>query len=448
MKSETILVKFEYFSDIINRKINISEWALNNNTSKQNASSRLKTFLNNVYTSDMFTNFEKNILEQDGNYVTKINASNDNKYVVDVFSYKYKNNIFEINGDIFYSNIEKNNLSVIISETLNDMGVLDIEKALISNNIDANEDFIKCYNEKSVFSDFKIRPLAIMEGILKEHGKPMSKEELLSLSTSYGIKYQTARNIIRNPTNNMNKIVNLGSTACDKDVFFESYTSEEYRSKLILAAIAVCEKNDICTTDIKWIVSQINLNYPDIDTNRYTLLELKAIICSEEQFQQGIKHNISYLDKQCQFAPENLTELLESILEEYVMPIGISYIVKKIEERGKICSQSTLSSITMPNNPIFTRIDRAGWFLTKYNDLVTKTFKEANELSKADFWNQIKKQLGVVTISDMAKKLDMNINTVYISYYKGESYEPFITKMNEHGWTFSIKDAQIKLIRR
>ena len=48
----------------------------------------------------------------------------------------------------------------------------------------------------------------------------------------------------------------------------------------------------------------------------------------------------------------------------------------------------------------------------------------------------------------MAKKLDMNINTVYISYYKGESYEPFITKMNEHGWTFSIKDAQIKLIRR
>ena len=86
--------------------------------------------------------------------------------------------------------------------------------------------------------------------------------------------------------------------------------------------------------------------------------------------------------------------------------------------------------------------------LTKYNDLVTKTFKEANELSKADFWNQIKKQLGVVTISDMAKKLDMNINTVYISYYKGESYEPFITKMNEHGWTFSIKDAQIKLIRR
>ena len=448
MNKEINVEKLEYFREIIERKVNISEWALKHNMSKQNASGILTTFLSKVYESDSFKKLENSIIKNDGNYVAKVNTNKNNKDLVDIFSYKYRNNVFKINNKVFFSSIEKNTLNTIIRNTLGDMGVLDIEKALVSNNIVADEDFINYYNEKSVFSDFKIRPLAIMEGILKEHGKPMSKEELLSLSTSYGIKYQTARNIIRNPTNNMNKIVNLGSTACDKDVFFESYTSEEYRSKLILAAIAVCEKNDICTTDIKWIVSQINLNYPDIDTNRYTLLELKAIICSEEQFQQGIKHNISYLDKQCQFAPENLTELLESILEEYVMPIGISYIVKKIEERGKICSQSTLSSITMPNNPIFTRIDRAGWFLTKYNDLVTKTFKEANELSKADFWNQIKKQLGVVTISDMAKKLDMNINTVYISYYKGESYEPFITKMNEHGWTFSIKDAQIKLIRR
>ena len=326
MKSETILAKLEDFRDIINRKINISEWALNNNTSKQNASSRLKTFLNNVYTSDMFINFEKSILELDGNYVTKINGSNDYKDLIDIFSYKYKNNIFEINGDIFYSNIEKNNLGVIISETLNNMGVLDIEKALVSNNIVADEDFINYYNEKSVFSDFKVKPLAIMEGILKEHGKPMAKEDLLSVATNYGIKYQTAKNIIRNPTNNMNKIMNLGTTACHRDVFFKSYTDEEYRHRLILAAVAVCEKNDVCTTDIKWIVNQINSSYPDIDTNKYTLLELKAIICSEEQFQQGIKHNISYLDKQCQFAPENLTELLESILEEYVMPIGISYI--------------------------------------------------------------------------------------------------------------------------
>ncbi len=448
MNKEINVEKLEYFREIIERKVNISEWALKHNMSKQNASGILTTFLSKVYESDSFKKLENSIIKNDGNYVAKVNTNKNNKDLVDIFSYKYRNNVFKINNKVFFSSIEKNTLNTIIRNTLGDMGVLDIEKALVSNNIVADEDFINYYNEKSVFSDFKIRPLAIMEGILKEHGKPMSKEELLSLSTSYGIKYQTARNIIRNPTNNMNKIVNLGSTACDKDVFFESYTSEEYRSKLILAAIAVCEKNDICTTDIKWIVSQINLNYPDIDTNRYTLLELKAIICSEEQFQQGIKHNISYLDKQCQFAPENLTELLESILEEYIMPIGISYIVKKIEERGKICSQSTLSSITMPNNPIFTRIDRAGWFLTKYNDLVTKTFKEANELSKADFWNQIKKQLGVVTISDMAKKLDMNINTVYISYYKGESYEPFITKMNEHGWTFSIKDAQIKLIRR
>lgn len=326
MNKEINVEKLEYFREIIERKVNISEWALKHNMSKQNASGILTTFLSKVYESDSFKKLENSIIKNDGNYVAKVNTNKNNKDLVDIFSYKYRNNVFKINNKVFFSSIEKNTLNTIIRNTLGDMGVLDIEKALVSNNIVADEDFINYYNEKSVFSDFKIRPLAIMEGILKEHGKPMSKEELLSLSTSYGIKYQTARNIIRNPTNNMNKIVNLGSTACDKDVFFESYTSEEYRSKLILAAIAVCEKNDICTTDIKWIVSQINLNYPDIDTNRYTLLELKAIICSEEQFQQGIKHNISYLDKQCQFAPENLTELLESILEEYVMPIGISYI--------------------------------------------------------------------------------------------------------------------------
>lgn len=49
------------------------------------------------------------------------------------------------------------------------MCALDIEKALLSNNINADIDFIALYSEKSVFSDLKIRPLGIMESILKKN---------------------------------------------------------------------------------------------------------------------------------------------------------------------------------------------------------------------------------------------------------------------------------------
>lgn len=137
---------------------------------------------------------------------------------------------------------------------------------------------------------------------------------------------------------------------------FESYIDEEYKNKLILAAIAVCEKNDVCSTDIKWIVNQIKINYPEIDTNKYTLLELKAIIYVTKSSFNRAKLNVVYLDKQYyQFAPNTATELVENILENYKLPVCVTFLGRKIKEKGKIYSQTTLTSVVMPSNPNFTK---------------------------------------------------------------------------------------------
>ena len=89
MNKEINVEKLEYFREIIERKVNISEWALKHNMSKQNASGILTTFLSKVYESDSFKKLENSIIKNDGNYVAKVNTNKNNKDLVDIFSYKH-----------------------------------------------------------------------------------------------------------------------------------------------------------------------------------------------------------------------------------------------------------------------------------------------------------------------------------------------------------------------
>ena len=132
----------------------------------------------------------------------------------------------------------------------------NVEIAFIpySNNIEADNEFIEIYAQNI---DLKVRPLDILEGLLKEHNKPMIKEDLIQAAASLGVKEKTAINIIRNVSNNEDKIIILGDTVCDREVFFNTYIDAKIAHEFLIAAVAVCDKNMICATDIKWIKTNV-----------------------------------------------------------------------------------------------------------------------------------------------------------------------------------------------
>lgn len=437
---------YETFKDILQQKKNIPQFAKETGTTKQNINFKVKTFVTEVAESSEYKNMFS--FTEGSNKIVRFDHIVTDEILKDVFCFINKKNIFNLNKKLFYSTIDVNTVNNLVKETITDLRKVDIAKALKANNITADEEFIEDYGKDTHITDFKIRPLSIVEDILKENNGPMSKEELIQKVTSLGVKEKTVINIIRNVSNNEDKVIILGDTVCDRDVFFDNYIDAQIAHKFVTAAVAVCEKNKVCATDIKWIKTNVETTYPDIDISQYSHYELKAILCNEAQlFDKGVKFNLTYLGNKCQFTPSNVTELVEKVLEEYQLPISLKFILNKLEEHGKSFSITTLSSHILPLNDNFEKIRNAGWVLTKNADYAKNLLKDIETLGIENIINQLKKEFKVVTLKDLATKMNMSLSSVLDAYYKTSTLETFITKLNEAGYKISIKNGNFKASR-
>lgn len=436
---------YEMYEDIIKNKISIPEFAKKNDTTKQNINVKVKNFLTSIVESEKYKKAfsidnEKNIIKKVHN-----NLPEEDGYLFDIFKYINKKNIFILKDMVFYSSIDTNTLNTLLRDTLTDLKRMDIRKALLANNIEADNEFIEIYAQNI---DLKVRPLDILEGLLKEHNKPMIKEDLIQAAASLGVKEKTAINIIRNVSNNEDKIIILGDTVCDREVFFNTYIDAKIAHEFLIAAVAVCDKNMICATDIKWIKTNVESAYPNIDISKYTYYELKAILCNDpELFEKGVKFNVKYLSNQCQFVPNNTTELVEKVLNDYKLPVTFSFISMKLKEHGKSFSNTTLTSHILPSVDKFEKIRNAGWVLKENAEYANKLIEEAESIEITEIINQLKKQFAVVTLKDLATKTGLNLSTLSDAYYKTIPLETFITKLNEFGYQITIKNGIFKIVK-
>jgi len=428
---------------ILTGELSVTNYGKSLKITKQAAHQHLKAYITKIKDSDEYAKILDKIKDSDNKIkIQKIEQTEDNEEALLVFCYEHKKNIFrEDNGNVFYSKITKDELNMTMKETISDMHELDLEKAFEANNIVPCKDFLDYYKDRTI--DIGIKPLEYIEKELVKYGKPMLKEKLIELCTSKGIREQTVLNILSRPGNNKDMLVNLGTHICETDVFRKNYIDEEYSNKFILAAIAVCEKNDVCSTDIRWIVEQIKLSYSDIDTNKYNYLELKALLCLEPQFKRGVKFNITYLDKQCQFAPVNIDELVEKILEKYDMPVSTSFLTKEINKAGKKFTQPTLGAKVLPKNENITKA-HGGWLLKKHLKKVDKFYKElAEHVDIENIVEDQKNKFKVITITDLAKKLKISLNSLLAFYYNRLDIENFLLQTYESGCKIEISGNQL-----
>lgn len=442
----TDLNNYKDFSDILNKKITISQWGKNKHTTKQNAHIQFTKFLNEVSSKNDYAKTSENILENK-NKIIDINNKFKNKVHLEVFCYINKKNIIEFEDSIFYSPIEKKTLNIIIKETLLDMNTIDIEKAFLANNLECTLNFLHLYEKYSLIGELKMKPLDFIEKELKNYKKPMSKELLLDIATNHGIKEKTVKNIILNAHNSNDKILNFGEMVCDKDIFFNEYLDIEFANKFVLAAIAVCEKNDICSTDMKWIKNAITNNFSDLDMEKYNLYELKAILCNEPQFKKEVKLNLSYTDKNCQFSPTNITEFVEKILSEYTLPISFGHLLERINEYGKSFSKTTMASTILPGNERFVKMG-SGWILEDNKEEAQILIDKISVLGAEEFFEHLKEQFKVVTLKDLSNKIQLPLGSIMDCKYKSTSLESFITKLNDNGWDISIIKEKVKIVKR
>ena len=432
--------------EILTGELSITNYGKSLKITKQAAHQHLKAYITKIKDSKEYMEILDKIKDSDEQIkIQKIEKTESNEEALLVFCYEHKKNIFtEDDGTIFYSKITKDELNTTMKETISDMYELDLEKAFEANNIVPGEDFLDYYRNRTI--DIGIKPLEYIEKELVKYGKPMLKEKLIELCTSKGIKEQTVINILSRPGNNKDMLVNLGTHVCETDVFRKKYIDEKFSDKFILAAIAVCEKNDVCSTDIRWIVEQIKLAYSDIDMNKYNFLELKALLCLEPQFKRGAKFNITYLDKQCQFAPVNIDELVEKILEQYDMPVSTSFLRKEINKAGKEFTRPTLGAKVLPKNGNIVRI-HGGWLLKKHSQKVDDFYKNLTEnVNIENIIEDQKSKFKVITITDLAKKLKISLNSLLSFYYNRLDIENFLLQSYESGCRFEISGDKLIFI--
>lgn len=437
---------FDKYKPILNGSKNVAEWGRENGQTRQYAHQQVQIFLDAAKESKEYKDLVLLTTNEDGkNFIKKLECKSPEWLLI--FKYINKKNIFDFGeNDVFYSSISKDDLNEILRDTLSDMYSINIKQGLEANNIDSDEDFIYHYEKNSLLTDLKLKPLDMIESELVKYGKPMEKTELFDIASKMGIKKSTVTNILGQTTNHKDKIVNLGTMVCDRDVFFNKYIDVEVANKFILASVAICEQNDICTTDIKWLKNKIQTAYPDINVDAYNLHELKAILCSESQFKRDVKFNVIYLDKQCQFAPSNINELVEKILEEYELPVSFGFLVEKINDNGKDFGKATLASHILPNDPNVSKINQ-GWVLTKKIENVEKFYSDAKALNidAKKIVEQLKTQFKVVTFADLAKKMGVPLPFIQDYVYGSTNFEYFTMRLNEYKYKITISGNKLNI---
>lgn len=437
-------MKISNFRDIFTRKIKIADFAKNNGYSRQYASILMHSAIDKYLESKVYKSFIDKLPKDSGNWIVRVDNLFIDKLMGEFFQYQYKKNIFVINEKIFYSNnIEVKDLNISLKEIRADNKNISLEKALDSMNIKADEEFLDSYIDVSVV--YKSKPLDVVVDILQSYKHPISKDELLIKTGSKGIKDSTVLNIIKNTTNNENMILNLGDNVCEKDIFFNAYIDEEYKNKFVIAAVAVCEKNDVCNTDIKWIKGKIEEMYPDINVNKYSPYELKTILNAEDQFKSGVKYNIQYLDKQCQFQPANTKELVIKILENYSLPVSYTYLLKMIHDEGRSVSGTTLNSQILSCNEEFLKIEDSGWILKGKEAKANKLFKVAMKAGAEKVINDLMKATNKTSYKDLCLELNLLISNIYTCLSGVLNIKSLITKIYENGYEVYVDGDTFKL---
>lgn len=439
------------FKDVIKKEMTITQWALSRDTTKQNASSLLQRLLKNFCETEKYKKIENLVdnYRQKNNAIVEIsNIKKEDDTALEVFCYLNKNNIFQLSGKVFYSTVSVQEMLSSIKEIIVDTrGKISLKMAFASMKITVPEKFIELLSKDMDFEKIlKAKPLEVVLDILKEQKKPISKEKLFNEIAKKGIKLKTVMNIIKNPSNSLNMVLNLGDEVCDKDTFFNHYIDMDFAHKFLLASIAVCEKNDICKTDIKWVKNAVSIQYPDIDINKYSLFELKAILCSEEHFKADIKFNLTYMDKKCQYSPSNTTERVEDILRSNPMPLTFTTLIGELEKNGKSYSKTTLSSHILTNNEnLFIKFGEAGWTLKEYENYVSEILEVTNKISIEEILESFFEDFNAVSVKDLALKLEVP-QIVFSNFISGlSSVSDFINKLSEYNYRVFVSEDKAKL---
>lgn len=440
--------KIENFEEIIKNKITISRWAEKNNSTKQNISVILKKLLNEYIKSSEYIKFQSQVeIDKIKKEILRIDEISENKFLIEVFSYINKNNIFRFDDMIFYSfKVKKSEIESEIKKFKVKKEGVSLSEILLNLGIKTDKEFIELYLKSFKKSKSSKRiSLDIAVEILKNINKPIRKIDFIKEVSLKGIEEKTALNIIKNHSNSEDIIVNLGDAICLRDIFFNKYLDREYASRFKYAAIDVCKKSDISTTDIKWIKNSIEKYFPKLDTSKYSLFELKAILCNEPQFKTGVKYNIHFINISTGYMPLNMNEYVESILDEYEMPISLTFLMRKLEEKGKNFSRTTLASHTLPNSEIFEKIDRAGWILKRNEKKVKSVIKKVEDMGLEIFFEQLKKDYKALNLKELAEKMGLRLSTVYETYYGKANVAFFLTRLTENSYKISILEGKLSI---
>lgn len=440
--------KIEDFEEIIKNKITISRWAEKNSSSKQNISVILKKLLEKYTKNYEYIKFQIELeIDKLKKEIVRIDQMSDNKFLIEVFSYINKNNIFRFDDKIFYSiKVKKSEIESEIKKFIINKEGLSLSKILVNLGIKTNKEFIELYLKslKKNKSSKRIN-LDVAVEILKNSNKPINKLDFIKEASLKGIKEKTALNIIKNYSNNADIIVNLGDTICLRDIFFNKYLDREYASRFKYAAIDICKNSGIFATDIKWIKNNIDIHFPKLNTSKYSLFELKAILCNEPQFKTGVKYNIHFINISTGYMPLNIKEYVESILDEYEMPISLTFLIHKLEEKGKNFSKTTLASHILPNSEIFEKVDRAGWILKRNEEKVKAVIKKFEDMGLENFFEQLKKDFKALNLKELAEKMGLRLSTVYETYCGKANVAFFLTRLTENSYKIYILEDKLNI---
>lgn len=428
-------IKDEYLElkEILKGNVKSSDIAKEKGTSRQNVNLKLHIFINKIKEDKEYIEIFSKIKDDKNKKIVELKLDFTNVIYLDVFLYENRKHIYKIKDKIYYSTLNIKELNKMLNTSTN------LKETLELNNIKVDDTFIENYILTNPF--FKA-----INGInyhLRQHNKPVEKKPFIKKMVDLGYKEQTINNIISLSKNNNGRILNLGSHICDTEIFFNEYIDINLANKIVLSAGAICEKEQICSTDVKWLREKIEKNYKDINLDKYNNYELKAILCKEENlFKKGVRFNISYISNNCRFAPENISQLIEKILSKYTLPISLTFLSKKIKENGKNFSLATLSSLVLSTNDNFIKIENAGWILKENKEYAEKFLKKVVKLGREKLFNILNQEFKVGSLKDLAGKLNLDYQTVYLAYKGTKSLEKFITKLNEKGFKMRFNENE------
>lgn len=424
----------EIFEDIINKKMKLTEYANSGTTSKQYIYDEFKKEIDSFKTTAPYIHIYNSIVTDSRNIVKEINLENILKdmkikgkeasysFALNVFKYIYSKHIFEASASqCWFSTIKREDLNTLIRDTLTDLKYFEISKALTANNIVADESFLSYYGKTFSFKNINFNILSWAEAVLIDYMMPMDKDMFLELAINNGYSINSTKNLISLKTNNQGKIMGLGDKVAHTDTFFKHYVNKKLADELVSSSVSICKKYNIYKTDVKWISSKLSEEYPSLNFNQYNKYELKAILCDSKEFEKGAKLNITYLENKEEGTLEDINDILEDILQEYHLPVSFGFIVKKIKERGRMYSRTSLSSIILSKNKNIVKIkDR--WLLKKYEEKALEFFKKIEKIPNKLIISALKEHYQIQNVKNYAE-LSEKTGIESFAFSKANYYE-------------------------